>query len=75
MDPKKIRAGLQIAASVLAFLSAVVVALQKVDITNITAVIGAIAGVVGFSFGKASEAPGGIPRWKIPEHILKFIPK
>lgn len=75
MDPKKVRMWLQIAAVVLGAAAAIATKLLAIDITNSTAVIGVIAGVIGGMFGKASEAPGGVPKWKIPEHLLKFIPK
>lgn len=75
MDPQKIRAALQIAAGVLTMLTALVVQLQSIDFTSTTAAIGGIAMAVGLAIGKASEAPGGVPKWKIPEHLQKFIPK
>jgi hypothetical protein len=75
MDPQKIRTYLKVTAGVLAVVSAIVAKLQEIDITNASAVIGAIALTIGLAIGKASEAPGGVPRWKIPEHLQKFIPK
>jgi hypothetical protein len=75
MDPKKARMYLQVAAVVLGAAAAITAKLLDVDITNTAAVIGVITGVIGGMFGKASEAPGGVPKWKIPDHLLKFIPK
>lgn len=75
MDPKNIRAILNTVGIVLSTLSAIVVALQKVDLTSTVAVVGAIALTIGLAFGKASEAPGGVAKWKIPEHLRQFIPK
>ena len=75
MDPKNVRAILNTIGVVLSTLSAIVVALQKVDLTSATAVIGAVGLAIGLAFGKASEAPGGVPKWKIPEHLRQFIPK
>lgn len=75
MDPKNIRAILNTVGIVLSTLSAIVVALQKVDLTSTTAIIGAVGLAIGLAFGKASEAPGGVAKWKIPEHLRSLIPK
>lgn len=75
MNPQTVRNVLQIAAGILTILTALVVQLQKVDFTSTTAAVSGIAMAIGLAIGKASEAPGGVPRWKIPEHLQKFIPK
>jgi hypothetical protein len=75
MDPQKIRRYLQVAGVVLGVASAVVAKLLEVDLTNISAIVGAVAMTIGLAIGKSLEAPGGVPKWKIPEHLHKYIPK
>lgn len=75
MDPKAIRSYLKIASIVLAGASAIVAKLLEVDITSTTVVVGAVASVVAGLFAKASEAPGGVPKWKIPSDMHKYIQK
>ena len=75
MDPQNVRKILQTIGAVLTVAVAVVAKLQEVDLTSPTAILGAVALVIGLAFGKASEAPGGVPKWKIPEHLHKLIIK
>lgn len=75
MNPQTARLWLQYAAAAFALGGLVVAKLQAADLNSTTAILVAIATAVAGFFGKASEAPGGIARWKIPEHLEKQIPK
>ena len=75
MNPQSVRKWLQFAGVVLGTATAIVMKLQEIDLTSRAAIIGAIGLVVGGLFGKAQEAPGGVPIWKIPEEIRSRVLK
>lgn len=75
MDPQKIRRWLNVAALVLSALTTLIARLQEVDFTTPIAAIAGVALAVGYAVGKAQEAPGGVPKWKIPEHVRQYIQK
>lgn len=75
MNPQNIRKYLHIAAVVVSVAAAIIAKLQEVDFTTPLAAISGIALAVGYAIGKAQEAPGGVPKWKIPEHLRQFIQK
>ena len=77
MDPRNVRKWLGWAAVALASASALVVKFQAIDLTQpvMQIALSAVSATIGVLAALPVEAPGGVPKWKIPEHLRKFIPK
>lgn len=77
MDPRTIRKWLTFAAAALAAASAIVAKLVVIDFTQpiYQVALAAVSAIIGVLAALPIEAPGGVPKWKIPEHLRQFIPK